>query len=883
MDLYTAFLNKSMVNKKMKNISYKTNLLLAMLIFVSNLFGATPLDTLSIQGVDSWENLYFDSANTAYQDESLNYPVLPSEILLNGGRISLPNLYQISYDHFEYRRPILYMQDKTSFKKYALPYKYTIFKDGHLFMSLENDGYSIIIDGNSKNYSPSYITSAKPVPGTDIVYDFKIGKLSFYDEHGLLWEKQPSYGNVSRIWGDLAYCDGEIRNIRTGELYKQQSWGISDGDVCCVDIFERDVKGASQFKHTLVFRCQDGSTIGLIPYHIDKIKSDCLEAYEDDTKTIHKRTSVARFSKKDCSFIEKLEVSEEQADSGWILLDSHRNMGLLKSGSNWSIINLVTGKECLDFKGDQPPEWVYFGNDGLTVCVFKFGVQLYDLNTIESTGKPKIIQTDGKRNNKIYWSESCDFKFSKGNLLYLKTIEDGSQVVPRDPDILQVKASNGMKLPGVFINTTASSLISRINYDNNKYTKIYEDKGMVSIDLWSVGKSEPLVHLSSDLNGLKHIGPVTWKDGKFFITFLSEKDEYETFSILQIDPRNGQITKKYKINDRAFKSYDCDNERLLAVDEKHIVVFNSHNVWYINLQTEEIKKIGVPDLLENSTPILVGNYVLIDNATGIVRVVNLATGEVWKNHYLIGIQNGCAYLLPDKSNVPRKIKVIDSKNNTVTDIAAPQILQNEQYMAISTCKNAFLMNGAILSNKFDLVQKIPEHSKSESIFKIFGGSAYINKDGSLFKLSPCPSFSVERTGKGGGDGKDGAGEVSFEFRNTREDGRDLVLKGEVYLVSWGDDGKAPVFAKLNEPRHKLGPLLPGMSQEISFKVPEPPLLENNQKGEGKYFALVVESNGLMDREKSVLSEYDKDPRPLFDGTPVALDQQKAIVVTVWGR
>ncbi len=171
-------------------------------------------------------------------------------------------------------------------------------------------------------------------------------------------------------------------------------------------------------------------------------------------------------------------------------------------------------------------------------------------------------------------------------------------------------------------------------------------------------------------------------------------------------------------------------------------------------------------------------------------------------------------------------------------------------------------------------------------------------NGVLTKLSPCPSFSVKRTGKGGvksgggdritgdKDKVDGVGEVnevSFEFKNTREDGRDLVLKGEVYLVSWGDDGKAPVFAKLNEPRHKLGPLLPGMSQEITFKLPEPPLLEHNQKGEGKYFALIVESNGLMDREKSVLSEYDKDPRPLFDGTPVALDQQKAIAVTVWGR
>ena len=184
-----------------------------MLIFVSNLAGVAPLDTLSIQGVDSWENPYFDSANTAYQDELLNYPVLPSGMFLNGGKIGLPNLGQTNYDYFEYARPILYTQDKTSFKKYALPYGYTIFKDGHLFMSLENDGYSIIIDGDSENYSPSYITSAKPTPGTDIVYGFKIGKLSFYDERGLLWEKQPSYGNVSRIWGDLAYCDGEIRNI----------------------------------------------------------------------------------------------------------------------------------------------------------------------------------------------------------------------------------------------------------------------------------------------------------------------------------------------------------------------------------------------------------------------------------------------------------------------------------------------------------------------------------------------------------------------------------------------------------------------------------------------------------------------------------------------
>ena len=216
--------------------------------------------------------------------------------------------------------------------------------------------------------------------------------------------------------------------------------------------------------------------------------------------------------------------------------------------------------------------------------------------------------------------------------------------------------------------------------------------------------------------------------------------------------------------------------------------------------------------------------------------------------------------------------------------------------------------GAIDLNKKIIIQRSFESNGSSTVPFIVHDEIWLTDSGKTVKLSPCPSFSVKRTGEGGGDGNDRGGgneklignkvvvsmvdtanevdeasEVSFEFRNTREDGRDLVLKGEVYLVSWGDDGKAPLFAKLNEPRHKLGPLLPGMLQEITFRLPEPPLLENNQKGEGKYFALVVESNGLMDRDKSVLSEYDKDPRPLFDGTPVALDQQKAIVVTVWGR
>ncbi|MBP6927267.1 MAG: hypothetical protein KBC08_03085 [Caldisericia bacterium] len=296
--------------------------------------------------------------------------------------------------------------------------------------------------------------------------------------------------------------------------------------------------------------------------------------------------------------------------------------------------------------------------------------------------------------------------------------------------------------------------------------------------------------------------------------------------------------------------------------------------------------------------------VLNNSSDTYVNYFNGSQPDVIKDSSFIAFENGLLYLYCHNysGEDDNRLLLFDVKTKNRKYMLFPEGVYQRQ----AKFDDYHLFGGKLCTLGGDLVQSglgswlaLPRHG--QAFYPILGitekyiqpsATAYVPStiaeipSGLIGKLSPCPSFSVKRTGKGGGDGKGGAGEVdevSFEFRNTREDERDLVLKGEAYLVSWGDDGKAPVFAKLNEPRHKLGPLLPGMSQEISFKLPEPPLMEHNQKGEGKYFALVVESNGLMDREKSVLSEYDKDPRPLFDGTPVALDQQKAIVVTVWGR
>jgi len=150
-----------------------------------------------------------------------------------------------------------------------------------------------------------------------------------------------------------------------------------------------------------------------------------------------------------------------------------------------------------------------------------------------------------------------------------------------------------------------------------------------------------------------------------------------------------------------------------------------------------------------------------------------------------------------------------------------------------------------------------------------------NVNGNIIKLKPCPTVSVKHLAIKNN-------EITFSFTNTRQDDLDLVLKSEVYLASWGDDGKPPIFTKLDEPHHKLGPLLPGMSQEITFDLPKPQEIDG-KKSEGKYFALIVESNGLLDTKNSELSDFDKEGRPLFDGIPLSLDKQHAIVLTVWKR
>jgi hypothetical protein len=137
----------------------------------------------------------------------------------------------------------------------------------------------------------------------------------------------------------------------------------------------------------------------------------------------------------------------------------------------------------------------------------------------------------------------------------------------------------------------------------------------------------------------------------------------------------------------------------------------------------------------------------------------------------------------------------------------------------------------------------------------------------VYKYSPCPTFSVKRTG-----------DLEFELFMTRGDGKSNVLTGQAYLSLWGDDGRPPVVSKLESVKIGINNLASGQKTVIRF---EPSDIGKTGETNGRYFALKIESNGLLDTQNSELSDFDKEGRPLFDGTSISYEQQQSVVVTVW--
>jgi len=129
----------------------------------------------------------------------------------------------------------------------------------------------------------------------------------------------------------------------------------------------------------------------------------------------------------------------------------------------------------------------------------------------------------------------------------------------------------------------------------------------------------------------------------------------------------------------------------------------------------------------------------------------------------------------------------------------------------------------------------------------------------------CPTFSLKKVMSKSTD------EITFEIESTRTSGDIDLFHGVTYLVPWkSSDETTPVFAPIKE-KHVIGRIYDGMRDFITFNV-------DNSFEE---VALLIESNGLLDVEKSVLENNDGNRISIYDGVATSFERQEALVLSLW--
>ncbi|MCE5176483.1 MAG: hypothetical protein ABFD23_03890 [Caldisericales bacterium] len=810
---------------------------------------------------------------------SLSVPILPSRMQIYGGEISVLQPYNIKENRYLENLKGLTLNEQLEAE--------TIYPDLGGNWMMQWDG------SNTFKIVQSYLSNERPVPtppnflesyrlpamvikngilssivGPGCVYlswqnlllqyNDKTGNILFYDATSLEKLGQLENTNLIAVLSNrFALTSGGIQEIKTGKLSLDKK-RIGDQFVCDGKLF---------VSTNVIFDLNKGelaSEIGNLniqkPVRIIKIKKDFIEYYSYSSGVSTITPTRTRLSKNG-SLLETKPVNIKDHPENLQILDSFNDYALCRNSKSYRIIEMNSGIVVWEREYDESkkpiPELSFFGDKGLYRTMdFAEIINLHNFKTEKFLRFPlhPIVLNDS--DNFAVILQSSENGDMVGFLL-----DDNFNIVPTS--MTELPASDKYLLKD---NEIVAYSLKTVIDNNSELTSnpSYSIQGRLSKHKF--GSTKPYFEFCIDIptNSQSLLGS-NYVNGSLYITTSQW--------VKKIDINNNK-SMVYQTNIEDGKQ-TCRNLSLFASEELIAIQFDyggSSRLLASNSETGEL-------LLDSEMNIDAQEHLI-----GVFDDIVVTDFRVFlplQQQKELGLEGRFA------GTEGRKIVSfwqnnlytlnVDSGEKTITRVPEGLYDIDSQYMNgfITNYGRIMSANGSYLQrNLLGMLNHIYKPNKADP------NSLMAENDGLLIKLSPCPSFSIKQIRPESGVNQES---VTFEFTMTRTDGLADVWKGEACLVAWGDDGKAPLFAKLNEPRHKLGPLLPGMSQEITFKLPEPPLMEHNQKGEGKYFALVVESNGLMDREKSVLSEYDKDPRPLFDGTPVALDHQKAIVVTVWGR
>lgn len=247
------------------------------------------------------------------------------------------------------------------------------------------------------------------------------------------------------------------------------------------------------------------------------------------------------------------------------------------------------------------------------------------------------------------------------------------------------------------------------------------------------------------------------------------------------------------------------------------------------------------------------------------------------------------YLLFWSSSLPFHLLNLEDLSCQAFDDWQTLKLRNDGFYALTFDRDLDYVDYTKLQNhRFDLPKGCPMDDMLMFLVREFGSSEIFQNDtkpqqqlgneydffenkwfasmgkayGDFFKMEKCPTFSIKRSSND-----------EFQITNTSPN-CDRPLNANIYLIRWSDQG-CPAYWQARNVVGKINSLK--LDETTAIKLSDLPSLQS------KRFALVIESNGLLDTRNSELSDFDKTGRPLFDGNSISYEKQQSVVVTVWGK
>lgn len=188
--------------------------------------------------------------------------------------------------------------------------------------------------------------------------------------------------------------------------------------------------------------------------------------------------------------------------------------------------------------------------------------------------------------------------------------------------------------------------------------------------------------------------------------------------------------------------------------------------------------------------------------------------------------------------------------------------KNEASMRSKFCGQNYYIdeNNNVISLENNLSTQELFEGNSKSYFS--DGSVLYDWDGDcLIKYETCPSFSIT-------ENRMADGKITFKLQAVGgESFNPLVGKAYFRQIKEND------LVKLGEKPVEFGPLTFGQEKYFEFEIPDGTTV-------GTKFAFIVESNGLLETNKS---DFGNQLQQLnaFEGLPISFSTQKSIVVIPW--